>query len=939
MGTRTFGLSGSGMDVDSMVKQMMKAKQTQYDNLFKKKTQLEWKKADYNTMYTAISDFRNTVFSNKLQSNLSPRKTSSTNTAAVTATAGADAANMTHTMEVTKLANGVQEASSGIITSGINKDSLVNQFGMEAGNFSFQITNGSSTATVNVDTTQSIYDVVNNINKAGIGVIANYDANSDRFFLATASSGSKAGIDFTGSSAMGLDFITNKLKLVKPPSVATTATNSAPLDVSIAALSGGTFTGGKLQLKNGLNTVDVTLNADESISTLINKINGATGANAVASLDATGKFSIKSTTGVLDLSGSDASVIGLLTGTLNLPNGNNELTKIGVNGVTGTAGLPTASATDPLTSVFSNIAGKGTMKVNGVSVNIDFSKATMNSIITAINGAGAGVTASYDPVERKFKITGNADFTGSDAITTNFLQKTMKLDTLNGANPSSTTALFDDPAATSLATQFGLVAGGVYNFRLTNGKNITNISVNTSTDTMNTLIDKINKAGMNATASYNYTTRKFTIVTSTGALDFTGSDSAALSFLTSKLKLTNTNDIEAAGSASYAAMFNSEADKNVTSQFSGISGGTFDLKIGAKTITIDTENDWLYDPAGVHSNLVKKINDAIGAGTASYDETTGKFTLNGALDFTGSDPAAIEFLTNKLKLNSSISQKGNDAEIKLDGIDMKESSNTFTVSGVTYTLNGLTNSGATGNAASVIITSDIDKTIDSVKKFVEAYNTMLKKLNDEVEEKKYKDYQPLTSEEKSSLTDDQIKSWEEKAKSGLLQRDTVLSRLVDKMRNSFTDAVIGIGGSYLTATSIGIDTSLGTYKEGGKLYVDENRLRTALNADPNAVYKVLGTDGSLLTGNQKGVLPRMYDALRDAMDNITTAGGTSASATYDTKSVLGKEIKDYEDRMTNMQRIMKDTEDRYYKQFSAMEEALNKLNQQSSYLTQFATTK
>lgn len=924
MANRIFGLSGSGMDIDQMVKDMMKAKRTKYDSVYKKKTQLEWKKADYNTMYTAISEFRNTVFSNKLQSNLSPRKTSSTNTAAVTATAGADAANMTHSLEVTKLANGVQEASSATITTGSNKDSLVNQFGMAAGNFSLQITNGNNTASVSVDTTQSIYDVVSNINKAGIGVIANYDANSDRFFLATASTGSKASIDFTGSSAMGMDFLTNNLKLIKSPSITTSATSTSDVDVSLAALSGGTFTGGNLQLKNGINTVNITLNADESISTLINKINSATGTNAVASIDSSGKFSIKSTSGVLSLSGSDSAVLSMLTGTLKLPNGSSELNAIGTLGVTGTTALATASATDPLTSVFSNIAGKGTMVVNGKTVTIDFSKATMNSIITAINGAGAGVTASYDPVDRKFKIAGAVDFTGSDSITTNFLQNTMKLSTLNGANPSSTAALFDDPANTSLAKQFGLVEGGVYNFRLTNGTSLANISLNTSTDTLNTFIDKLNKAGVSATASYDYATRKFTISTSSGALDFSGSDSAAMSFLGTKLKLTNTSEIKAAGSTSYAAMFNSEADKNVTTQFSGISGGKFNLVINGTSINVDAENDSITD-------FVNKIN-AINPGMASY--SAGRFTLNGSADFSGSDPAAIEFLTNKLKLNGSVAQKGNDAEIKLDGISMTESSNTFTVAGVTYTLNGLTNAGASGNAANVVITSDIDKTIDTVKKFVETYNTMLKKLNDEVSEEKYKDYLPLTSDEKSSLTDDQIKAWEEKAKSGLLKRDSILSSLVDKMRNSFTDAVVGISGSYLTATSLGIDTSLGTYKEGGKLYVDENRLRAALNADPNAVYKVLGTDGALLTGNQKGVLPRMYDSLKSAMDKIVSEGGLSASATGDTKSILGKQIKDYEKQMTNMNRIMKDTEERYYKQFSSMETALNKLNQQSSYITQ-----
>lgn len=928
MANRVFGLSGSGMDIDQMVKDMMKARRTRYDTLYKKMTQLQWKKAEYNTMYTAVSDFRNTVFSNKLQANLSPRKTSSTNTSAVTASAGADAANMTHNLEVTKLANGVQEASSDKITTGSAKDTLINQFGMTAGNFMLQITNGNTTASVNVDTTQSIYDVVSNINKAGIGVVANYDANIDRFFLSTSASGANAGIDFSGSSAMGLDFLTNKLKLIKEPTISGSATSSAPVDVSLSALSGGTFTGGTLQLKNGLNTVDVAISASDSIANLINKINGSAGVNGVAALDASGNFSIKSTSGVLDLSGSDAAVMSLLTGGLKLPNGSDQLKAITSAGVTSTAPLDTASATDPISSVFSNIAGKSTLNINGTSVTIDFSKATMTTIIDSINNSGTGVTASYDAFTRKFIVSGaSVDLSASDSMVKNFLTNNLKLDSsLTGASLSSSDALFADPATTSLASQFGLVAGGVYNFRVTNGTNINNISLNTSTDTLKTFIDKLNGAGMNATASYNYTTRKFTISTGSGTLDFTGSDSAAMTFLSSKLKLTNLSSIDSTGSTSSAAMFTSEADKSVTSQFSGITGGRFNLVINGQTVAVDTDSDNL-------DTLVTNINNAGAGATASY--SSGSFTLAGALNFTGSDPAAIEFLTNKLKLNSNLVQKGNDAEVKLDGIDMKQASNTFTVSGVTYTLNGLTNNGAAGNAASVVITSDIEKTVENVKKFVESYNTMLKKLNDEVSEAKYKDYLPLTDEEKTSLTDEQIKAWEEKAKSGLLKQDSTLSTLITKMRNNFSDAVIGISGSYLTASSIGIDTSLGSYSDGGKLYVDENRLRSALNADPNAAYKVLGTDGTLLTGNQKGVLPRLYDSLKSSMDRIVTEGGLTASATYDTKSNLGKAIKDYTTQMTNMERIMEDAEDRYYKQYTAMETALNKMNQQSSWIAQW----
>lgn len=932
---RTYGLSGSGMDVDQMVKDIMKARRVQYDTLTQKKTQLEWKKTDYNTMYSSINDFRNTVFNTKLQSNLSPRKTSSTNTGAVTATSSAESSNMTHTIEVGKLANGVQEASSDKITTGGSKESLMSQFGMTAGNFNLQITNGNTSATVSIDTSQSVYDVVNNINKAGVGVVANYDANSDRFFLATAGSGSTAGIDFAGSSALGLDFVSNKLKLVTPPTVSGTSTSAAAVDMSLAALLPG-FTGGNLQMKNGLNSTTIALTTGDSVASLINKINGATGLNAVASIDATGKFSIKTTSGILDLSGSDASALSVLTTGLKLPNASNELKTIAMIGVTGTAALPTADSTKALSDVFASIAGKGTMKVsiNGGAakdLEIDFSKATITSIKDSINALDPNIEAVYDTLTRKFSINGKSgatvDLSGSDKIVKNFLTDNLKManSTTVGGFTSSTSsdALFSDPLNTSLASQFGLVAGGTYNFRLTNGTTVNTITLDTSTDTLQTFMDKIGKAGVKATTLYNYTTRQFSVTATSGTLDFTGSDSAAMAFLTSKLKLTNINAIDDKGSKSNFGMFPSDAEKNVTSQFAGINGGEFSLVINGKTVTMDADTQSIDD-------FVSKINTAI-PGTASY--SAGKFTLTGNLDFTGSDPVAIEFLTNKLKINSSIARKGNDAEITLDGIAMKQNSNVFTVSGVTYTLNGLTD---TGKAASVVITSDIDKTVENVKKFVESYNTMLKKINDELNEAKYKDYLPLTDEAKKSLSADQVKVYEEKAKSGILRRDPILSDLVTKMRNNFNDAVIGIAGSKTTATALGIDTGLGTYKEGGKLYLDETKLKNALNEDPDVVYKVFGTDGALLTGNQKGVAGRLYDSLKGSMDRISREGGVTASADYDTKSNLGKEIKGYKTRMTEMTRRLNDMESRYYKQFDAMENALAKMQKQSSW---FASAK
>ncbi|MCP6429385.1 flagellar filament capping protein FliD, partial [Klebsiella pneumoniae] len=78
-----------------------------------------------------------------------------------------------------------------------------------------------------------------------------------------------------------------------------------------------------------------------------------------------------------------------------------------------------------------------------------------------------------------------------------------------------------------------------------------------------------------------------------------------------------------------------------------------------------------------------------------------------------------------------------------------------------------------GNAT-VSVKPDNDKTIANVKAFVEAYNTLLSKLNGEVAEARYKNFLPLTSDQKSAMSESDIKAWEEKAKSGLLHNDPIL---------------------------------------------------------------------------------------------------------------------------------------------------------------------
>ena len=377
---------------------------------------------------------------------------------------------------------------------------------------------------------------------------------------------------------------------------------------------------------------------------------------------------------------------------------------------------------------------------------------------------------------------------------------------------------------------------------------------------------------------------------------------------------------------SSAAITTGASKTTLASQF-GISG-SFDIKIAngsnSATITVNS-TDSIYD-------LVQDINNAGAGVTANYDATLDRFFLsttdtgaNSGISFADSSTEGLSFLSSNLKIDTTAAS-GKNAKFELDGVALEQQSNSFTISGVNYKLKA-TN---IDNPITVGVAADIDKTIENVKAFVESYNAMLSKVNTAVKETRYSDYAPLTTAQRAEMSETEAKLWDEKAKSGMLYNDPTLRSLVDSIRGDVSTPVSGISGKYTNAASIGITT--GSYTEGGKLYVDETKLRTALTADPNAVNKIFGTDGA--TDSQDGIAVRMYDTLKAAMDKIVSAGGVSAGVSDDTKSVLAKQINQYTKDMKALNERLEDMEDRYYAQFSAMETALTKLASQSSWLSQ-----
>ena len=270
-----------------------------------------------------------------------------------------------------------------------------------------------------------------------------------------------------------------------------------------------------------------------------------------------------------------------------------------------------------------------------------------------------------------------------------------------------------------------------------------------------------------------------------------------------------------------------------------------------------------------------------------------------------------------------------DATFKYNGATMTSSTNTVTVNGLTLMLKGIT---ATGETLNVGVDNNSQAVYDMVKDFVTKYNALLKEMNDDYDAPSSAGYDPLTDDQKASMTDDQITQWESKIKDSLLRRDGTLNSLVDSMRSNL-GGTVNVNGTMYSLASFGIKTA--NYTENGILHIDGNKddsltsastdkLMAAITDDPDTVMSVI----TKLAGN-------LYSSMTDSMSSIPNL--RSAMTVYNDKEMTSQ-ITDYKSDLADMEKKLQDMEDRYYKQFSAMEEAMSKMNSQSSSLASMLGT-
>ncbi|WP_071460820.1 flagellar filament capping protein FliD [Bacillus massilinigeriensis] len=333
------------------------------------------------------------------------------------------------------------------------------------------------------------------------------------------------------------------------------------------------------------------------------------------------------------------------------------------------------------------------------------------------------------------------------------------------------------------------------------------------------------------------------------------------------------------------------------------------------------------------AGVMSRVNSSNAGVTMFYDSFTDQMTMTrketGNFNASGNEMVfSGNFLNSVLKFGGQAESGGENAVFTINGLQTERSSNTFEMSGVTFTLKQTFNDG---KAVSLNVSNDSNQVFDNIKGFIDKYNELIDKIGKKTSEEYYKSYKPLTDEQRKGLSEKQQEQWEEKAKSGLLRRDSILTGSLTKMRSDFYAPVANsrVDPMMKQLADIGIKTSP-NYLEGGKLIIDEAKLKKAIEENPESVENLFRGEGS--DHASKGIAHRLYDTVTGTMDDLKQRAGNTFSTNQ--QFALGKQINSIDNSIGRFEKKLKQVEERYWRQFTAMEKAISKANSQSTYLMQ-----
>ena len=334
---------------------------------------------------------------------------------------------------------------------------------------------------------------------------------------------------------------------------------------------------------------------------------------------------------------------------------------------------------------------------------------------------------------------------------------------------------------------------------------------------------------------------------------------------------------------------------------------------GTIKLTMGTESkDIAIESSDTLTKIATKINEAgMGIQASIVTDVDGKERLMLRSKETGTDKAFTVDLGSLSSAPAALgqpltpTQTAQNAKVKLNGMEVESSSNTFanTIPGMSFTVSEVTSTAATLN-----VKADTEAMKKNIQEFVEAYNA----LND-----------LLTKSTKSVRTaDGKVDQSAQNSGAGTLQGDSATVSLQNSLR-MLTQGISGSKGSLTRLSDIGIQM-----QEGGKLSLDASKLDKALtNIDDLKGLFANKADG---LGQGGGIAVNF----KNFTDKLLAFDGT-----LNTKSdSLESKLKSNTAEQDKVNKRADALETRLYAQYTALDTKMASLNALNAYVSQMVTT-
>lgn len=880
MAIRLSGMA-SGLDTDSIVQALVSSYSYKKSKYEKAQTKLGWTQEAWKSLNTKVYSLYSNVSNLRFSTAYSLKKTSVSDSTKASVKAASGAPNGTQTLKITNTAKAGYLTGEQINAS--SSSTTLAQLGYTGGDAKINVNTKDGTKSITLSATSTMSDVEKQLKEAGLN--ASYDSTYKRFYISAKDTGADNDFTLTGANTGGA---TALYKL----GIAVGTSTSNPYS-QYDSLYGGSDAATQQKIENAVAAYkSSSSNIEKYTAQSNNLLNAITYGTAYADV----KDFYSSLSGTKTESGADIDTAKLET-LAKLGSGRESaiITK-NSDGTYTTYSKTTAKDADGNTVYKSEdgkyISAEERYTNGGKTYKKNSDGAYVN--VSDENDTYSGDTADLTKTVTYKKVSESKSYvSGSDADTKTYTKNSDDTYTCDG----KTYTKRDDGKYYAEGEAADSKNGVTITEKVEYTSSTEIRDAEAAADAYKDITKNIDEKAL-STYSSNLST--VTAFESTKDTSLTSSDKYTIAGLTSDIH-------DAYNKGGKDAVSNLIAGN-------GTDSDAYAAKVAALTTSISSEQTKL------DANKLVKELAAIKDTTSSEYQTALKNmveTVNSAHDLSSN----AQYNTKAKKVD------GEDAEIWLNGVQYTGSSSTFTINNLT--IEALATTG--NDEISITTSTDTQGIYDKVKDFLTEYNNIINEMTKLYNADSSKGYDPLTDDEKDSMSDKEIEKWETKIKDSLLRNDTTLSGVMSAMTIAMSQAV-EINGKKYSLSSFGIHT-LGYLNaadnEQNAYHIDGDEDDTNTSGNADKLMTAISEDPDTVMQFMQQVTTNLYNAIGDKMKSTTLS---SAFTIYNDKQ-MATQYTDYTKLIKEWETKISNKEDYYYKKFSSMESALTKLNSTQSSLS------